>query len=304
MHLRGLAFLALFLPSVGRRSMRINEFLHDAQQQNSTVASRIEVSAEAREVLIPGGSGTRVARRAGLQGGALRAGAKQDDLRPGHIEPHRVAPWIRFGPRHAKVALQADSGPEEDYLWPKEEQGRRNPELAVGGLKRRVLLSAILAAAAAPAAAELGGPDDPNKMQVFESAGCARRTPLGACAELAEQTVRQVPEPTIVPSAPAAEPESELVQALLARTEENKEKNDRIVLEKTIAANMPGLYGPLAKVAPVMRADGSFDDVPLKRFDKLRDRKKIVKTATGLNAYAPGFDPDAPEPRQKLFGIF
>lgn len=305
MHLRDLAFLALFLPSVGRRSMRINEFLNDAQQQNSTVASHVDVSAEAREVLIPGSSGTRVARRAGLQGGALRAGSQQDDLRPGHIAPHRVAPWIRFGPRHSKVALQADSSPEEDYSWPKEEQGRRVPKLAVGGLERRVLLSAILAAATAPAVAELGGPDDPNKMQMFETIGCARRTPLGACAELDTEKVREVVEPTsILPSAPAAEPESELMRELLARTEANKEKNARIVEEKTIAAGLPGNYGPFAKVTPVMRADGSFEDVTLKRFDKLRDKKKIVKTATGLNAYAPGFDPDAPEPRQKLFGIF
>ena len=35
-----------------------------------------------------------------------------------------------------------------------------------------------------------------------------------------------------------------------------------------------------------------------------KDKKKIVRTATGLDAYAPGFDPDAPEPKEKLFGIF
>ena len=74
--------------------------------------------------------------------------------------------------------------------------------------------------------------------------------------------------------------------------------------EKTVAAGLPGTYGPLAREAPVMRADGSFDAIPLRKFDRLKDKKKIVRTATGLDAYAPGFDPDAPEPKEKLFGIF
>ena len=43
----------------------------------------------------------------------------------------------------------------------------------------------------------------------------------------------------------------------------------------------------------------------LARFDKLKDKGKLVKTKTGLDMYVPGFDPDAPEPqRQKFLGIF
>ena len=95
------------------------------------------------------------------------------------------------------------------------------------------------------------------------------------------------------------------------KEEQNREKEDgrretELVptKEKTVAAGLAGTYGPFAREAPVMRADGSFDAIPLRKFDRLKDKKKIVRTETGLDAYAPGFDPDAPEPKEKLFGIF
>ena len=92
--------------------------------------------------------------------------------------------------------------------------------------------------------------------------------------------------------------------ALLKKTQENKEANAQLVKEKTIKAAQPGTFGPFAKDAPIMRQDGSFDIVPLRRYDTLKDRGKITQTATGLDMYVKGFDPDAPEPKQKLFGLF
>ena len=45
-------------------------------------------------------------------------------------------------------------------------------------------------------------------------------------------------------------------------------------------------------------------DLPLARYDRLKDQKKIVTNKNGLDAFIPGFDPTAPEPKQKLFGVF
>ena len=91
---------------------------------------------------------------------------------------------------------------------------------------------------------------------------------------------------------------------MLKRTAENREANEREVREKTVKANLPGVFGPFSSEASIMRADGSFDVVSLRRYDKLKDRGKITQTKTGLDAYVAGFDPDAPEPKQKFLGIF
>lgn len=49
---------------------------------------------------------------------------------------------------------------------------------------------------------------------------------------------------------------------------------------------------------------GDFIDLPLARYDRLKDQKKIVTNKNGLDVFVPGFDPAAPEPKQKLFGVF
>jgi len=129
MHLRCLVLFLLLLPSGARRRIRIDDTYHDAQQQNNTLADGLEMSAGAREALIPGGLGQRIFRRAGPHAGAWREGSKQDGRRAEPPEAHRVAPikmagvqdeWFRSGPSRAKVVLQAASGPEEDQLPPKE----------------------------------------------------------------------------------------------------------------------------------------------------------------------------------------
>jgi len=116
MHLGGLVPFLLFLPSGARLSIRIDDSHHDSQQQNNVLANGLEVSGDAREEFIPGGFGMRVSRPVRPQAGTLLAGSKQDGRRPGHFDPHRVAPWFLLGPRRAKVALQAVSSPKEVYL--------------------------------------------------------------------------------------------------------------------------------------------------------------------------------------------
>merc|ERR1740129_298930 len=56
-HLRGLVVFALFLPGVARRSARIGESHHDAQQQNNTFVKALELFSVARERFIPAGFG-------------------------------------------------------------------------------------------------------------------------------------------------------------------------------------------------------------------------------------------------------
>jgi hypothetical protein len=180
---------------------------------------------------------------------------------------------------------------------------------------RRSVLCGVAAAAGSLgglAAPSVAADTDPNAMMMFEqNAVCERRTLLGACAEQGKsKSVRPIESsvntaPRTAANTPEPIPEGELVQKLLRKTEENKEANAREVLEKTVAASNPGLYGPFAREAPVMRADGSFDSIPISRFEKLKDKGKIVVTRTGLDAYAKGFDPDAAEPkREKFLGLF
>ena len=181
-------------------------------------------------------------------------------------------------------------------------------------LGRRVALQRMGAAVVAvrtalPASAAQKGAEDAYATQAFDqTAICQRRTMLGACAEVSKEK-RTATTSALLPQrvlqAPATEPDSELVRTLLKRTAENRETNDRLVLEKTIANGMAGTYGPLANTAPIMRKDGSFEVVPLRRYDELKDKGNIYKTATGLDAYVATFDPDAPPPpASKLFGLF
>ena len=156
------------------------------------------------------------------------------------------------------------------------------------------------------------GAEDPYATQYFKDTICQERTLLGACkrAESAASAVAAAPTGATRTAAPTVlkapeEEQSELVKRLLAKTAANEEANAQLVKEKTVANGLSGVYGPFAKSVPIMRADGTFMDISFPRYDKLKDKGKIVRTATGLDAFAAGFDPDAPEPqREKLFGLF
>jgi len=65
MHLRSLVPFLLLLTSGALRSIRIDDSRHDAQQRKNTLGDGLEVSAEARESLIPGRMRMDVNRRAG-----------------------------------------------------------------------------------------------------------------------------------------------------------------------------------------------------------------------------------------------
>jgi len=109
-HLRVLLLFPSLHHSVARRSIHIDGSHHDTQQQDHTLAKSVEVSAVAREALTPGGFGKGVFNSADQPAGALRKGSKQNGQRVDRLEPHVTAPWLRFGPRRANVALQGISG--------------------------------------------------------------------------------------------------------------------------------------------------------------------------------------------------
>jgi len=110
MYFRGLVHILLFLPGCTRRSLSID----DVQQQHRALANGLGVSAEAREMLIPGDARMGTLRLARPQADGLRERSGQDGRRGGHLEPHPAVPRLRFGSRRAEVALQAASVPKEE----------------------------------------------------------------------------------------------------------------------------------------------------------------------------------------------
>jgi len=84
------------------------------QQRKNKLASGLDVSAEARAVLIPGVLPTGFRHLAGPRAGASREGWTPDGRRAAHQPPHRAASRLGFGTHRAKVALQVSGGPEEN----------------------------------------------------------------------------------------------------------------------------------------------------------------------------------------------
>jgi len=104
MRLRGLVFLLLCVIGGARRSMRINDSDQDAQQHNNTLTNGLEVSAAAREALIPGGVRAHVVHHAGLQTSAVK-------------KEYRVAPPFRVASHRAEDTLmEADAAFHNDGL--------------------------------------------------------------------------------------------------------------------------------------------------------------------------------------------
>ena len=185
---------------------------------------------------------------------------------------------------------------------------------------RRVILARAAAAATSattllPAFAEgrveQRGAEYAYKNQAFGDEVCVSRALNGACQQTApdrgespEEKERKLKVLQIDRSDLQISEESDLVKRLKQKTLENAEANAREVKEKTIKAGQAGVYGPFSNEAPIMRADGSFDSVSIGKFERLKDRGVITKTATGLDTYVAGFDPDAPEPKQKFLGLF
>jgi len=142
MNLRDRVLFLLFLPGGARRSVRIGRAHYDAQRQNNTLASGLDVSAEAQDEFFPAGFGMRASYRAGPQTSTLTAGSKQDN-----IQVVRAVPHFRFGPRRAKamLAMAATAAPPAGFEW-------STVPGCDGGSEEE--LTAAAEAAAEPAAAE------------------------------------------------------------------------------------------------------------------------------------------------------
>merc|ERR1740129_1442211 len=63
-HLRGLIILSLFLSGDARRSFRIEDLRHDAQQQIKTLTKDFELSAAGKDALLPSGLKSTLLRKA------------------------------------------------------------------------------------------------------------------------------------------------------------------------------------------------------------------------------------------------
>jgi len=101
MRVGGVVLLLLVLLGGARRSFRIDDSQHVAQQQNSKLANSLEVSAESQESFTPGGFWM------GPRAGAQRERSRQHGRRAGRLGRRRVAPGPLSGPGRARVALQS-----------------------------------------------------------------------------------------------------------------------------------------------------------------------------------------------------
>ena len=157
-------------------------------------------------------------------------------------------------------------------------------------------------------AAQLG--EELNPPVMFDSRPCVRRTALGACAEQGGSAGTSTTAPgsrRVVESSPAKEiePESDLIRELRQRSAANAAINEELVREKTRANGLPGGFGPFSSSTAVMGNDGSMVVLKRGRYENLKDKGKIYKSASGLEKFVDGFDPAAPEPaRQKFLGLF
>lgn len=118
--LRCLVLFALFLRSAVRRFMRTDDFHQHAHQLSNRLIESLEGTADARESFLLGDFGKRVFHVDRPSAVALY-GAQGDA--PAFPAPHgqviatkRGGPGALFGPRRARVTLQAASGPEKERV--------------------------------------------------------------------------------------------------------------------------------------------------------------------------------------------
>lgn len=126
MVVRGLALLLLLVSAGARRTIRSGNAREDAQEYDSTLSSRRELSYEAREAFIPQKFVTPGFRRMDPQASASRKWSMQDSRRAGFFQPRinmveEPVPWFGSARHRAKVALQVASGAEDDELSPMQE---------------------------------------------------------------------------------------------------------------------------------------------------------------------------------------
>ncbi|KAL1527111.1 hypothetical protein AB1Y20_015793 [Prymnesium parvum] len=186
----------------------------------------------------------------------------------------------------------------------------RLPPAARGRISRRAAAAALFAISCTPPPASAGqsqrGAEDPYETVLFGTGSCTSRTPLGACRRedaAPSQPAGAVSGPPRLLPPPAEEEKSALISSLLEKSAANAEKNARLVKETTLKNALGGTFGPFAKDAPIMKADGTFDIVPLARYDRLKDAGKITQSVGGLDMYVSGFDPSTFQEKRGLFGF-
>ena len=128
---------------------------------------------------------------------------------------------------------------------------------------------------------------------------CKKRGPLGACTETVERTAENDNDKASKyfrdPSADVKakydsmtrEVQSEadgnvLIQKLLQQTEENRERNDRIVRQKTLLNDQGASFGPFSGQVVILNADGegftllqNAQAMRLKEAGYIKDRKFV-----------------------------
>jgi len=150
MHLRSLVLLLMFLPIGARRSIRIDDSHHGAQQQNNMFANKLEVSAESGDALIPGGSGKGSFRRAPDAGvpsvrGTMPLMAARDGLKldPARQKLVKAGLPVKFASRVSyQTGGQKQTGQEDEIiiLWKEFQKCYPTREKALEVLSKNTLV--------------------------------------------------------------------------------------------------------------------------------------------------------------------
>jgi len=107
-HLCRVVLLLLFLPGGARRSIRVGESHHVAQQQSNTVVDELVVSGESQEALIPGGLETGFLRRGAARAAkALHGGSTTNGQRRGAAAAATAGPVNTGATRSASGSRHA-----------------------------------------------------------------------------------------------------------------------------------------------------------------------------------------------------
>jgi len=161
-HLCSLVLFTLSLLGTARRSVGIAHIFSDAEQQTDKHIQALEVSAETRDALFPGGVRTAPFRRWRPQTGGLQTALRHE---PQLSSPHsqRLSMWqgrsgAWRGPRRATTALHAATKPCDERLLPKDHRqdrtGVSSPKASSLGsdviaINRRSFMATVAAAALA-----------------------------------------------------------------------------------------------------------------------------------------------------------
>jgi len=186
------------------------------------------------------------------------------------LSPPPTAAFLAAGPAAAPVRteLRARAGGRDG---PSSDGGRRRFFGTAGAAALSSLLSPVVPAARAD---EIGvNVDAPTLPTGEEVEICTKRGPLGKCERTEVRTVEndndraskymknegariQERDMAMRETANADAEGSVLIQKLMRQTEENKERNEKIVASKTLANDQSAILGPFDQSVMIMNSDG------------------------------------------------